>query len=64
MEEKLEKMVKLVSEMELEDPQTATKLAEVTAEDHKTKFDTFWSDVPNSCVKMSDFLWMTGDTIL
>ena len=29
--------------MEPEDPQTLTNLAEVTMEEHKTKFDTFWS---------------------
>ena len=44
MEEEVDKRVKQLLEMEPEDPQTITNLAEVTTEEHKTKFDTFWSE--------------------
>ena len=43
-EEEVDKKVKQMLEMEPEDPQTLTNLAEVTNEERKTKFDTFWSE--------------------
>ena len=43
-EEEVDKKVKQMLEMEPEDPQTLTKLAEVTNEESKTKFDMFWSE--------------------
>lgn len=43
-EEEVDKRVKQMLEMESEDPQTLINLAEVTMEEHKTRFDTFWSE--------------------
>ena len=43
-EEEVDKKVKQMLEMEPKDPQTLTNLAEVTNEERKTKFDTFWSE--------------------
>ena len=44
MEEEVDEKVKRMLEMEPEDPQTLTNLAEVTNMERKTKFDTFWSE--------------------